>query len=136
MSFTGSVDMAGIRPTPRLHKFNASFIDKDFSGTPAGQHDNELFFNCTFDDVRNATFKNCTMNNSKLLVNRLEDALGLTATLDCKSFHGLELSPLLFDLMVVLLLKTKGNVEKRKKLLEVLGKERVVELLHQLEEIE
>lgn len=120
----------------RLHDFSASHIDEDLRGSPAGEHDNELFFNCTFDNVRQSTFKNCTMHNSKFLVNRIEDALGLTATLDCKSFSDLELSPLMFDLMLVLLLKTKGNDEKRKKLIDVIGKERVVELLRKLEKIE
>jgi hypothetical protein len=76
------------------------------------------------------------MNGSKLLTDKIEDALGLTATLDCHSFDNVELSPLLFDLFLVLLLKTKGNETKRRKLIQVIGEDRVRQLLSQLSEIE
>lgn len=123
------------QPTKVRH-FAAKAIDQDLSGAPLGHRENELFFNCTFKDLRNTTFKNCDLNHSKFTSDRAEELLGLTVTLNCHSFENVELSPFVFDLMLTLLLKTKGNVEKRRKLIEVIGEDRLRELLTQLKQVE
>jgi len=74
--------------------------------------------------------------NSRFLTDRIEDALGLTLTLDCHSFEDVECSPLIFDLLLLLLAKTKGNTDKRRKLIEFVGRDRAYEILKQLEQLE
>jgi hypothetical protein len=123
------------RKTPN-GDFRATHIDEDLKGVSIGSRENELFFNCELKDLRGVTLKNCVLTNSRVLTDRVEDALGLTVTLDCHTFEDLELSPLMFDLLLVLLLKTKGNEEKRRKLVEVIGRRRVVELLGELKQVE
>jgi hypothetical protein len=109
--------------------FVATHIDQDLTGGWLGHHENELFFNCKLKDVRGAVLKDCKLQSSAFVTDSLEDLLGITLTLDCGSFANVEFSPLVFDAMLMLLIKTKGNVEKRKKLIEVLGEARVRELL-------
>lgn len=96
---------------------------------PPGNYENELFYNCEMDVVKGVTLKGCTLLRSRLKTKNIEDALGFTVTLDCKTFEELELSPLMFDLLCVLLIKTKGNTEKRKRLIDILGNQRLHELL-------
>lgn len=119
-----------------LRDFNRTTLDADLSNGPVGFRENELFFNCTFKNVRGATFKNCDLNGSKFLTDKLEDALGLTMTFDCHSVDNVEFSPLMFDLLLVLLLKSKGNNEKRKQLIDIIGKERLYELLTAMKTLE
>lgn len=120
---------------PSLRNFTASHIDEDCQRV-SGMHENELFFNCKFKNVKNLTLKNCDLNKSKILTDDIRDALGFTVTLDCFSFRDVELSPLMFDLLLCLLLKTKGNTEKRNKLIDVIGKERLLQLLKEMSTLE
>lgn len=121
---------------PNLHTYSVSHIDEDCTAS-LGEHVNELFHNCTFKNVRGAVLKDCNLRHSKFVTDKLEDALGFTLTLgDCGSFEDVEYSPLLFDLLVVMMLKSKGNEEKRKKLLEVIGKDRVIEILRMLKRVD
>ncbi len=63
--------------------------------------------------------------------------LGFSVTLDCNSFSGVELSPEIFDLICILLVKTKGNVEKRQALIKyVVGSQRSREYLTKLSKLE
>lgn len=110
-----------------LRKFNNISIGKDCTQL-TGTHENELFFECMFNKLTDLTLKNCVLDRSQFATASVRDALGLTVTLDCHSFSGVELSPLVFDLILSLLLMTKGNDEKRIKLEEVIGKERVAVL--------
>ncbi len=119
-----------------LHRYSAEHIDENLESVPVGNRENELFFNCTFRDVRGATLKRCNLHHSKFLTDRIEDALGFTVTLDCNSFQDVELSPLLFDLLLCLLLKTKGNTEKRRKLLDVIGRDNAHKILSEMARIE
>lgn len=130
--------MASIPPClpDSLRKFSESHIDEDLTGVSLGYRENGLFHGCTFKKLAGATLKDCDLFHSRFVTERVEDALGLTLTLDCNSFDEVEYSPLLFDLMLVLLMKTKGNNEKRRKLFDLLGKERVRELLHKLGQVE
>ena len=121
---------------PTLSEFAATHIDQDLTGVWLGHHENELLFNCKFKDVRGAVLKDCKLQHSAFVTDSLEDLLGLTVTLDCGSFANVELSELVFDAMVMLLIKTKGNTEKRRKLIEVLGEDRVRELLTALRNLE
>lgn len=123
-------------PVTRLHDYDASHIDQDLSGG-IGEHDNELFFNCVFKNIRNAVLKDCNLRHSKFVTDKLEDALGFTMTLgDCGSFEDVEYSPFLFDLLLVMMCKSKGNDEKRKQIVEILGKERIIEILRQLKQVQ
>lgn len=118
-----------------LRKYSASRVGVDCS-TLEGVHDNALFYECTFDKLNGLTLRDCVLHSSKLITSRIKDALGFTVTLGCHSFRGVELSPLLFDLMLCLLYMTVGNNEKREKLLDVLGRDHAAGLLKALRRIE
>jgi hypothetical protein len=110
-------------------------IDKDCS-TLSGHHKNEAFYNCTFRKLNGLTLEGCDLNLSSFVTEKLDEALGFTLTLNCHSFENVEFSPLLFDLFICLALKSKGNTEKRRKLLDVIGRDRAYELLKQLKDLE
>lgn len=101
-----------------------------------GHHKGDVFANCTFDNLNGLTLERCDLSRSKFTTSTLEHALNFTVTLNCLSFNQVEMSELLFDLLICMLLKTKGNDEKRKKLVSVLGRERVVELLSAMKNLE
>ena len=123
-------------PTTALVDFQAIHIDEDCTELPPGNYYKQLFHNCTFKKLNGVVAKDCTLTDSKVLTDKMEDALGLTVTLDCKTFDNLELSPLMFDLFVMLLIKTKGNEHKRKRLIDILGRERIHELLSAMKTLE
>jgi hypothetical protein len=102
----------------------------------SGTFEDEVFFECTFKKLNGLTLKNCDLNRSKFTTDDIRDALHFTMTLDCNSFDKVEYSPLLFDLLLVLIIKTKGNTEKRKKLIEIVGEERLKEILVALSSLE
>lgn len=102
--------------------FKEIHIDKDLTWLHSVQLENSLLFNCTLKDLRNLTLKNCDLNRSSFVTDKVSDALGFTLTLDCGSFNNVEYSPLLFDLLLYLLTTTKGNDEKREQLVGLLGK--------------
>lgn len=106
-----------------LRNFDQTFIDSDCK-TLSGLHDNELFFNCVFENLNNLTLSNCDLNQSKFLTASIRDALNFTLTLNCHSFDKVEFSELLFDLLLVLVTKTTGNDLKREQLLDVIGRDR------------
>ena len=96
--------MEAIRLTPKLHQYAATHIDQDFTELPLGHHENELFYNCTFKNVRNAVLKDCNLRHSKFVTATVEEALGFTFTVgECGTFEDVEYSPLLFDLLLVLM---------------------------------
>lgn len=125
---------------PTLPTLSSSFavthIDEDLTNTPLSYHENELFFNCQLKNLRGVTLKNCKMQHSSVKSDTLEELLGLTVTLDCGTFANVEISELMFDLMLMLLIKTKGNTAKRRKLIDLLGESRVRELLTALKRTE
>lgn len=118
-----------------LHDFAASHIDQDCTKI-TGHHENELFFNCEFDDLRGLTLKDCDLNRSRFTTSDLRKALGFTLTLGCHSFDKVEYSELLFDLFLLMAYKSKGNDAKREKLLDVIGRERAEQLLRILSRLE
>jgi hypothetical protein len=110
-------------------------IDQNLEGI-SGTYENQTFFNCIFRKLKGLVLKNCDLNRSTFVTDKLEDALGLTVTLDCHSFDNVEFSPLLFDLFLCLAIKSRGNTEKRRKLIDVVGRERVYELLSKMKALE
>lgn len=118
-----------------LRQFSELHIDEDCRDL-TGQHENGLFFNCKFEKLNGLTLKDCDLNRSQFVTETLRDALGLTLTLDCFSFKGVELSPLLFDLLLLMLHISAGNDEKRERLLDVIGQHRAAQLLRIIEGLE
>lgn len=118
-----------------LHKFSDMFIDKDFVNVTQ-DFDNALLYNCIWHKLNGVTLKNCDLNHSKIPIQKIEDILNFTVTLNCKSFNNVELSELVFNLFLILLYKTKGNDTKRRKILELIGTEEAKKLLSTLEGIE
>jgi hypothetical protein len=101
-----------------------------------GHHKGAVFYNCLFKKLNGLVLEGCDLNRSQFLTDNISDALGFTLTLNCHSFDNVEFSPLLFDLFLCLILKSKGNVEKRKRLLDVIGHERASHLLTLLKDLE
>lgn len=103
----------------------------------SGRHENEHFRNCTVCSLKNAVLERCTFHGTHFKVDSLKEALGLTLTLDCQTFSNLELSETLFDALLLLLCKTKGNTMKRRALIEqVIGRKRAAELLAEMAVLE
>jgi hypothetical protein len=95
------------------------------------------FYNCTFNKLNGAVLKDCVLQGSKLAMTKPEDIIGLTLTMDCNTFRDVELSPEVFDLMLLLLCRTKGNNAKRLAIIEkVVGHDRSIELLKDTERLE
>lgn len=102
-----------------------------------GTFDNHLFHNCTFGSLKDLTLTNCVLSESKFTESDPAKMLGFSVTLDCHSFSGVELSPEAFDLICMLLVKTKGNIEKRKALIQhVVGQDASRKYLTQLQNLE
>jgi len=120
----------------KLHKFDETHVDEDLTKICNKEYKNALLFNCKFKDLRNVTFKDCDMNQSRILSDRIEELLGFTATFSCKHFHNVELSELVFDLFIMLLIQSKGNDEKRSKLKEILGQEKLDFFINKLKDLE
>jgi hypothetical protein len=118
-----------------LRDFNSIHMGEDCSNL-SGVHENELFFGCKFNKLAGLTLSNCVLDHSTFETASIRDALGFTVTLDCHSFSGVELSPLVFNLMLSLLLMTKGNDEQREQIEQVIGKEKVAAFRRLLKVIE
>jgi hypothetical protein len=119
-----------------LREFSAIHIDENCENL-TGFHENALFYNCTFRNLRGLTLKDCVLTKSKFLTDKVEDALGFTISIgDCLSFADVEYSPLLFDMNLLMLIKTAGNTEKREALIKLLGRDRVHELLTKFKSLE
>jgi hypothetical protein len=96
-----------------------------------------VFYNCTFNKLAGADLKNCVLYGSTFAMTKPEDIIGLTVTMDCKTFDNLELSPDVFDLLLMLICRTKGNNKKRLAIIEqVVGHDRSVQLLKDTERLE
>ncbi len=70
---------------------------------------NALLSGCVFRRVTDAQFVRSVLHGSKLDASDIRDFLGVTMTLDCFTFEGLQLSPEAFDAILFLLTMTKGN---------------------------
>jgi hypothetical protein len=119
----------------RLRDFNKTVIGQDCKDL-TGHHENELFFECEFKNLTGLTLKDCVLDRSRFTTDSIREALDFTMTLSCHSFNGVEYSPLLFDLLLTLITMTKGNEEKRAKLIDVVGKNRYETIRRVLNRIE
>jgi hypothetical protein len=118
-----------------MDKKRAVHIDEDCRSLK-GHHTGDVFANCTFEDLNGLTLERCDLSRSKFVTSKLKDALNFTLTLNCLSFNQVEMSELLFDLLLCMLLKTKGNTEKRRKLVDVIGEQRVLDILSAISRLE
>jgi hypothetical protein len=119
-----------------LRQYSETHIDENVEGL-TGFHENALFWNCKFRNLRGVTLKDCVLKNSEFTTDKLEECLGYTFTVgDCNSFKNVKYSEFLFDLLLVMMIQTAGNTEKRKKLIEVVGEDRVYELLSQFKNLD
>ncbi len=107
----------------RLRQFSGTHISEDCHEL-TGDHENELFYGCTFHRLKGLTLKDCDLSNSRFTTKSVRDALGLTLSLNCHSFYGVEFSEELFDMMLGLLIMSKGNDDKRSALIEIVGEKK------------
>lgn len=119
-----------------LRAFVEKHIDEEFTDVPSPKTKAE-FYDCTFHKLNGATLKDCTMHGSKFVMTKPEDIIGLTLTMDCFFFTELELSPEVFDMLLLLICKTKGNTQKRLKIIEdIVGHDRAVTILNEMKHLE
>lgn len=115
---------------PSLRKWKAVHIEEHIPHL-TGRHEDELFYRCAIDNLRGAVLINCCMTECKYNIQEIEDMQNVVMGLDCQHFSNVELSEKAFDYMALLLVRTRGNTEKRLKIIEALGgKERVRDLLN------
>ena len=119
-----------------LRKFNEIYIDKDLTKIVKKHYKNCLFFSCTFDDISNIIFEDCVLTRSKFISNDVKKCLNFAVTLKCSSFKDVEISETIMNLILFLLASTKGNDSKRRKIIGIIGKEKVREMSNKLEGIE
>lgn len=113
----------------KLRDWTETHIQEEVSLAGADKND-ALYYECTISSIKGATLKNCVFANSKLKTQSPADVAGATVTLNCHTFGSLELDEDTFDLFLLLLCKTKGNREKRQKIIDdVIGREKVRKLL-------
>jgi hypothetical protein len=116
--------------------FIEKHIDEVFEEVPAPKRNVE-FYDCTFKKLSGAVLENCSLSGCKFAMTKPEDIIGLTVTMDCFSFSNVELSPEVFDLLLLLICKSKGNTEKRKAIIkDIVGHDKAIELLRTLEHLE
>lgn len=101
-----------------------------------GTFEDHVFYGCHFNKLNGLALKNCDLNQSKFTTDRIEDMVNFTISLNCLSFQNVELSPLIFDLILCLLVKTKGNTEKRRRVLELIGHDRAHQVLRSMGRVE
>lgn len=101
-----------------------------------GLHHKELFYNCIFDDLNDLVLSNCDLSNSKIITNDIRKCMNFTVTINCNSVRNVEVSELVFDLFLIMMSKTKGNDEKRQKLLDIVGKDKADKLLNIVSRLE
>jgi hypothetical protein len=117
-------------------QYSETHIGEDCSHL-RGRFFNALFYDCTFSRCDGLELSNCVLEHSKLTATEPQDILGVSLTLNCHSFSNLELSPEAFDLLMLVICKSKGNHEKRRAIIEhVVGKERAIELLRKMRTLE
>jgi hypothetical protein len=116
--------------------FSESHIDEDLSEL-TGFHEGALFYNCKFRNLRGLTLKDCVLSQSSFTTDKLEEAMGFTFTVgNCNTFRDVEYSEYLFDLLLIMMIQTAGNTEKRKKLIDVVGRKKVYETLRQFKTLD
>src|SRR6266705_4631762 len=95
-----------------------------------------LFFGCVFKRLRGTVFEHCSLQQSSIEPEKLEDLLGFTITLDCFSWRYVTLNSLAFDAMLFLLSITNGNDSKRAVLKRLISENNRAHLEKNFEELE
>lgn len=95
-----------------------------------------LFFGCILKRLRGTTMEHCSLQQSSIEPDKLEDLLGFTITLDCFSWKYVKLNSLAFDAMLFLLSITIGNDEKREVLKRLISDKNKKELEQGFEQLE
>ena len=118
-----------------MKKFSSTYIDVENLDL-FGRYEHSLLFNCNIRTLENVQLLNCDLNHSKLDIHEIEKLKNYSCTMNCGLFENVEYSELCFDLILMLLLKTKGNDQKRKAIFRILGADRVRDLSKEMEKIE
>lgn len=123
--------------SPQSSRCNSKqvFVDQnceDFTGNYEGA----VFNHCSFKNLNGLSLVKCDLSGSKFITDEIKDALDFTVTLNCLSFQDVEYSETLFDLLLCLMIKSKGNAEKRKQLIGILGEDKLKALLRVLHKLE
>jgi hypothetical protein len=127
---------AATRPVKALRQFSSTHIGEDCR-TLKGRYENALFHNCQFEDLNDLELINCVLRESTFITTDPAQALRLTLTLNCNSFHRVKLSPELFDLLALMLCKTEGNDDKRQAIVDhVIGRKQARQIFFQLSDLE
>lgn len=111
------------------------FIDENCE-SKTGNFEGAVFHNCSFRKLNGLTLNKCDLSQSRFTTDSIRDALDFTLTMNCASFRGVEYSELLFDLLLCLMVQSKGNDEKRKRLVSILGEAKLKSLLRTLHTLE
>jgi hypothetical protein len=68
---------------------------------------------CEISRATGAEFVHCSLRDARITSSDIRDFLGVTLTLDCQTFEGLEFTEPVFDALLNLLAMTRGNDAKR-----------------------
>jgi hypothetical protein len=119
-----------------LRAFKTKHIDEDFPEVPPPTNGAE-YYDCTFHKLGGATLANCSLSGCKFAMTDPRDILGLTVTMDCFTFENLEVTEEVFDALLLLICKTKGNTKKRLAIIEdIVGHDNSVRILNELSHME
>ena len=111
-------------------------MDVEFNKAPESS-DGDKYYDCTFHKLNGVMLKNATLRGSKFAMTKPEDIIGLTITMDCFTFDSLELSEEVFDMMLLLICKTKGNTAKRLRIIrDIVGNDKAAHLLKQMKRLQ
>lgn len=79
---------------------------------------------------------NCDLSESKFTTDDIRDMMNFTVTINCHSARNVEYSDLMFDMFLIMMAKTKGNDEKRDKLLDIVGREKAEKIFKLISRLE
>lgn len=119
-----------------LRQFSSVHIGEDCR-TLKGRYENALFNRCRFGNMNDLELINCVLFESTFDTTEPSEALRFSLTLNCNSFHGVTLSPQLFDLLLAMLCKTAGNDDKRQAIVDhVIGRKAARDMFVKLSHLE
>ena len=119
-----------------LRQFSSIHIGEDCRALK-GRFENALFNRCRFGNLNDLELINCVLFESTFESTEPSDALRFSVTLDCNTFNGIQMSSQFFDLLLLMLCKTKGNDEKRQAIVDhVIGRKAAREMFVKLSHLE
>ena len=108
-----NVQIATAPPPPRTLTWRNVWRNLDLHDMTGRRFLKELFHACRFEKLAGVVFERCCLMGSSWKPRRAEDMLGVTVTMDCFTFEGLEMNELAFDAFLYMLVMTRGNDAKR-----------------------